>query len=160
MVDFPALIVSADHAWFIPDTQSGLLGDILIIHKVRVLDYDMGSADSLEWLKLGGNQLTSVPHFALRNLSRLRQLDLRGNLISKLDLHSFDTYGKTLKFIFLQKNCIRTIEEGSLDVLESAEWLYLHSNELRELRYDTFKAIIDNLHVLDLHVRTVNPVKS
>ncbi|GIY30771.1 hypothetical protein CEXT_417911 [Caerostris extrusa] len=32
MVDFPALIVSADHSWFIWDTQSGLLGDILIIH--------------------------------------------------------------------------------------------------------------------------------
>ncbi|GFV70144.1 uncharacterized protein TNCV_2552881 [Trichonephila clavipes] len=50
----------------------------------------------------------------------------------------------------LRRN-IQTIEEGALDVLESAEWLYLHSNEMTELRYDTFKAVIDNLHVLDLH---------
>ncbi|KAF8774380.1 Leucine-rich repeat-containing protein let-4 [Argiope bruennichi] len=71
-----------------------------------------GIHDSLEWLKLGGNHLTAVPYQALRNLSRLRQLDLRGNLITKLDSHSFETYGKTLKFIFLQKNCIRRYRRG------------------------------------------------
>lgn len=61
-------------------------------------------SDTLEWLKLGGNQLTKVPQHAFRNLSRLRQLDLRSNKLSKVEIDSFADYGKTLKFIFLQKN--------------------------------------------------------
>lgn len=61
-------------------------------------------SDTLEWLKLGGNQLTKVPQHAFRNLSRLRQLDLRSNKLTKVEIDSFAEYGKTLKFIFLQKN--------------------------------------------------------
>ncbi|GIX93531.1 hypothetical protein CEXT_263941, partial [Caerostris extrusa] len=43
-------------------------------------------------------------------------------------------------------------KRGALDVLESRMVISAFQLELRELRYDTFKAIIDNLHVLDLHV--------
>lgn len=60
--------------------------------------------DSLEWLNLAGNQLDSVPSEALKRLVRLRQLDLRGNLISAVHEDDFQSFGKTLKFVHLQKN--------------------------------------------------------
>nr|XP_042894768.1 leucine-rich repeat-containing protein 15-like [Parasteatoda tepidariorum] len=122
-------------------------------NKIRGIHEDAfkGIHDSLEWLKLGGNKLNHIPQVALRNFSHLRQLDLRCNSIPSIEAQSFQFYGRTLKFIFLQKNKIQRIAEGALDVLESVEWLYLHSNELKELRFNTFRNIIDNLHVLDLH---------
>ena len=60
--------------------------------------------DSLEWLNLGGNRLDSVPSKALRRLARLRQLDLRENKITAILEDDFQSFGKTLKFIYLQKN--------------------------------------------------------
>ncbi len=60
--------------------------------------------ETLEWLKLGENQLTAVPHAALANLTKLRELDLRGNLISKVGAKDFAGYGVNIKFLYLQKN--------------------------------------------------------
>lgn len=53
---------------------------------------------------MGENQLTAVPHAALANLTKLRELDLRGNLISKVGAKDFAGYGVNIKFLYLQKN--------------------------------------------------------
>lgn len=50
-----------------------------------------------------------------------------------------------------QFSSIQTIDHGAFDILESAQWMYIHSNQLTALCYDTFRPVIDNLHVLDLH---------
>lgn len=62
------------------------------------------TSDSLEWLKLGDNRLDEIPSLSLKNLSKLRQLDLRGNNISKVREDDFLPYGRNLKFIYLQNN--------------------------------------------------------
>lgn len=83
--------------------------------------------DSLEWLNLAGNQLDSIPSEALRRLVRLRQLDLRGNLISAVHEDDFQSFGKTLKFIHLQKN----------------QWVkittFAFANIAQPQKYDTFR---------------------
>ncbi|GBO15490.1 hypothetical protein AVEN_216877-1 [Araneus ventricosus] len=63
-----------------------------------------GIESSLEWLKLGDNQLSAIPAEPLRRLEKLRQLDLRQNRIDKILEDDFKDYGRTLKFIYLQKN--------------------------------------------------------
>ncbi|GFU85025.1 leucine-rich repeat-containing protein let-4 [Trichonephila clavipes] len=63
-----------------------------------------GIESSLEWLKLGDNQLSSIPAEPLRRLKKLRQLDLRQNRIDRITEDDFKHYGRTLKFIYLQKN--------------------------------------------------------
>lgn len=60
--------------------------------------------DSLEWLKLGENRLNEIPSNALKNLTKLRQLDLRANNISTIHENSLKEFGINLKFIYLQKN--------------------------------------------------------
>lgn len=60
--------------------------------------------DSLEWLKLGENRLNEIPSNALKNLTKLRQLDLRANNISTIHKDSLKEFGINLKFIYLQKN--------------------------------------------------------
>ena len=54
-------------------------------------------------------------------------------------------------YVFSFSFSIQTIEHGAFEVLESAQWMYIHSNQLTSLHYDTYKPVIDNLHVLDLH---------
>lgn len=60
--------------------------------------------ETLEWLKLGENKLTEVPRRALANVTKLRELDLRGNLIRVLRADDFASYGEKIKFLYLQKN--------------------------------------------------------
>lgn len=60
--------------------------------------------ETLEWLKLGDNQLKEIPTNALQNLTKLRGLDLRGNQIRAVYTKSFSNFGKKLKFLYLQKN--------------------------------------------------------
>ncbi len=65
---------------------------------------DLDFAESLEWLKLGENRLGEIPSSSLRNLTKLRQLDLRGNNITVIHENSLKEFGNNLKFIYLQKN--------------------------------------------------------
>lgn len=60
--------------------------------------------ETLEWLKLGENQLEEIPREALQNLSKLRELDLRGNHITVVSVDAFDNYSSNIKFLYLQKN--------------------------------------------------------
>ncbi|GBM39353.1 hypothetical protein AVEN_20721-1, partial [Araneus ventricosus] len=106
---------------------------------------------SLEWLKLGVNRLEEIPAQSLRNLSRLRQLDLRGNNISKVREDDFTPYGKNLKFIYLQNNWLTSIDAIAFVSLDSLEWLHLQSNQLNTFPYETYTPILNTLQVFDIH---------
>ncbi|GIY64989.1 LRRCT domain-containing protein [Caerostris extrusa] len=107
--------------------------------------------NSLEWLKLGVNRLEEIPSQSLRNLSRLRQLDLRGNNISKVREDDFMPYGKNLKFIYLQNNWLLSIDNIAFVYLDSLEWLHLQSNQLSTFPYETYSPILNTLQVFDIH---------
>ncbi|CAN7937934.1 unnamed protein product, partial [Ixodes hexagonus] len=106
---------------------------------------------TMEWLKLGHNSLSAVPSEALQNLTALRELDLRDNNISFVHGDAFAGYGTSLKFVYLQKNRLQSIEPGAFDRLHSLEWLYLHSNEISTLHYSVFLPVLDTLSILDVH---------
>uniref|UniRef100_T1KQJ2 Uncharacterized protein n=1 Tax=Tetranychus urticae TaxID=32264 RepID=T1KQJ2_TETUR len=73
--------ISAIH----PFAFQGIEGNF--INNLSTQDY------SLEWLTLGDNILNSIPSYALQNLTRLRQLDLRGNNITIVEENSFKDFG-------------------------------------------------------------------
>lgn len=60
--------------------------------------------ENLQYLKLGGNLLHSIPSDALRRLHRLRHLDLKSNNISTIPDDAFAGYGDTITFLNMQKN--------------------------------------------------------
>ncbi|GFS57039.1 uncharacterized protein TNIN_497541 [Trichonephila inaurata madagascariensis] len=74
-----------------------------MLYVLNAIEISM-AVGSLEWLKLGDNQLSSIPAEPLRRLKKLRQLDLRQNRIDRITEDDFKHYGRTLKFIYLQKN--------------------------------------------------------
>lgn len=60
--------------------------------------------ENLQYLRLGDNNLHSVPSDALRRLHRLRHLDLKANNITVLPEDAFTGYGDSITFLNLQKN--------------------------------------------------------
>lgn len=60
--------------------------------------------ENLQYLRLGDNNLHSVPSDALRRLHRLRHLDLKANNITALSEDAFTGYGDSITFLNLQKN--------------------------------------------------------
>lgn len=61
-------------------------------------------SENLQYLRLGDNNLHSVPSNALRRLHRLRHLDLRANNISVINDDTFSLFGDSITFLNLQKN--------------------------------------------------------
>jgi len=61
-------------------------------------------SENLQYLRLGDNNLHSIPSDALRRLHRLRHLDLRSNNITILPEDAFTGYGDSITFLNLQKN--------------------------------------------------------
>jgi len=60
--------------------------------------------ENLQYLRLGDNNIHSIPSEALRRLHRLRHLDLRSNNISNINEDAFTGFGDTISSINLQKN--------------------------------------------------------
>lgn len=48
--------------------------------------------------------MNEIPYEALKNLTKLRELDLRGNHIQVVHSSSFDDFGQNIKFLNLQRN--------------------------------------------------------
>jgi len=86
-----------------PNAFNGIQGKVRAI-TAQLIRIEICSSESLEWLKLGENQLKEIPCSALQNLSKLRELDLRGNLIEVVHKDSFHQFGANIKFLHLQKN--------------------------------------------------------
>lgn len=66
--------------------------------------YYFNVSENLQYLRLGDNNIQSIPSEALRPLHRLRHLDLRNNNISFIQEDAFTGYGDSLTFLNLQKN--------------------------------------------------------
>lgn len=61
-------------------------------------------SENLQYLRLGDNNIHTIPTDALRRLHRLRHLDLRSNNISIIAEDAFAGYGDSITFLNLQKN--------------------------------------------------------
>lgn len=61
-------------------------------------------AATLQYLRLGDNNIHTIPSDALRPLHKLRHLDLRANNISSIAEDAFAGYGDSITFLNLQKN--------------------------------------------------------
>lgn len=105
----------------------------------------------MEWLKLGFNRLNEVPTEALREMTQLRELDLRGNNISSLGSRAFAAFGTNLKFLYMMRNSISSLASDAFANLPHLEWLYLNHNRLRMLQRSVFEKITDTLVILDVH---------
>lgn len=60
--------------------------------------------ENLQYLRLGDNNLHSIPSDSLRRLHRLRHLDLKANNISHIAEDAFTGFGDSITFLNLQKN--------------------------------------------------------
>lgn len=60
--------------------------------------------ENLQYLRLGDNNLHSIPSESLRRLHRLRHLDLKANNISHIAEDAFTGFGDSITFLNLQKN--------------------------------------------------------
>lgn len=111
---------------------------------------------TMEWLKLGFNRLDEVPSEPLRDMIQLRELDLRGNNISKLESYAFSPFGANLKFLYMMHNRIASLSPEAFANLPHLEWLYLNHNRLRVLHRSVFEKITDTLVILDVHGMETN----
>lgn len=59
---------------------------------------------TLQYLRLGDNNIHTIPSNALQPLHKLRHLDLRANNISSIAEDAFAGYGDSITFLNLQKN--------------------------------------------------------
>jgi len=75
---------------------------------------------------------------------------MRSNNISYLEEDSFVGFGESLKFLWLQKNRIKTIPNMALSDLHSLESLYLQNNDLTHLPHEVIEPVLDSLDVLKL----------
>jgi Leucine-rich repeat (LRR) protein len=60
--------------------------------------------ENLQYLRLGDNNIHTIPTEALKRLHRLRHLDLRSNNISYIAEDAFIGFGDSITFLNLQKN--------------------------------------------------------
>ena len=105
----------------------------------------------MQWIKLGHNHLKEIPTMALRNMTGLRELDVRGNNITRVEKDAFATYNNNIRFLYLMKNQIEFLHEEALASLPRLEWLYLNQNRLRRLSKEIFESIVDTLIIVDVH---------
>ena len=105
----------------------------------------------MQWIKLGHNHLKEIPTVALRNMTGLRELDVRGNNITRVEKNAFATYNTNIRFLYLMKNEIEFLHPEALASLPRLEWLYMNQNRLRRLSREIFEPIVDTLIIIDVH---------
>ncbi|KAJ8910443.1 hypothetical protein NQ315_016988 [Exocentrus adspersus] len=114
------------------------------------LSSDVSITENLQYLRLGDNNIHTIPSEALRGLHRLRHLDLRANNISYIAEDAFYGFGDTITFLNLQKNDIRSLSGLIFENLNSLETLNLQNNKLTHISEDVMEPILDTLRVVDI----------
>ncbi|VDP06507.1 unnamed protein product [Heligmosomoides polygyrus] len=107
----------------------------------------------LEVLKLSGCSIHSLDPGTFASLKNLTQLDLRVNLIQNISAYAFDGLSKLTR-LSLAGNYIRSDLWIGLDNLTEID---LGWNEIKQLSYDAFLPLSDNLLTLNLRH---NPLKT
>lgn len=102
-----------------------------------------GAFDGLErslWeLSLHHNQLVEVPSRSLRNLKKLKLLDLSGNHIDCIELDSFSGLDGSLERLILADNSIDSLPRGAFTSLPKLDTIDLSGNNIAYLDPSIFE---------------------
>ncbi len=100
------------------------------------------------WLRLRGNDLTTLPEDVFEGLSNLGYLDLSSNMITTLPEDLFDGLS-SLTRLELTNNDLTTLSEDVFEGLSSLRTLHLANNDLTVLPEDVFEGLsgLSNLFV-------------
>ena len=96
--------------------------------------------DSLEYLLLGGNQLTSLPEDVFDGLTTVTYLDLGANTFSSLPEDIFDGLD-SLRLLDLSFNDLVSLPGDIFDGLSNLQSMLLNFNELTALPEDVFDGL-------------------
>ncbi|XP_031631630.1 chaoptin isoform X2 [Contarinia nasturtii] len=143
-----------------------------------------GLERSLWELSLHHNQLVEVPTRAIRNLKKLKYLDLSANQIDCIEIDSFFGLEASLERLILADNAIDSLPRNAFsslpkldtidlsgnniaylepnifdDGMPSLAKLFLSNNALVELPYNAL-ATLKNLRVLDLSHNLINSIRT
>ncbi|CAI2309920.1 unnamed protein product [Caenorhabditis sp. 36 PRJEB53466] len=103
----------------------------------------------IEVLKLSGCSIPSLEPGQFATLKKLRELDLRVNLIENITAYSFDGL-ESLSRLSLAGNFISKLEPDVFFGLSSLEDLDLGWNEIKTIPSDVFKPLTEKLTVFSL----------
>ncbi|KAL4716304.1 hypothetical protein ACJJTC_014784 [Scirpophaga incertulas] len=107
-----------------------------------------GLDKSLWELELREDKLTAVPSRSLRNLQKLRLLDLSGNEITDISGDDWRNLEGTLQTLMLADNSISEPARGCIFCLEMQETLDLHGNHLAVIETGVFRDGMGRLNKL------------
>ncbi|XP_063381179.1 protein artichoke-like [Cydia fagiglandana] len=105
--------------------------------------------ETLASLDLGHNELTEVPHEALRDLKVLNWLSLQHNFISDLDGVEWGGMAETLTSLSLSNNRLTWLRAGSLKPLRALTTLELDGNRIRAVDAGSLPRAIVTLRLSD-----------
>ncbi|RVE54580.1 hypothetical protein evm_000701 [Chilo suppressalis] len=115
-----------------------------IIHEEAFYGLDK----SLWELELREDKLTAVPSRSLRNLQRLKLLDLSGNEITDISGDDWRNLEGTLQTLILADNSIANLPLDAFSGLEMLETLDLHGNHLAVIESGVFRDGMSRLNKL------------
>lgn len=102
-----------------------------------------GAFDGLErsmWeLSLHHNQLVEVPSRALRNLKKIKFLDLSGNQIYCIEFNSFSGLDASLERLILADNLIDSLPRDAFSSLPKLDTIDLSGNNIAYLDPNIFE---------------------
>lgn len=103
-----------------------------------------------DYLSFGGDDITELDADVFRDLSKVKQIYLAGNLLTELPAGVFHGLASCKK-IYLNSNRLSVVPPGVFDNLISMEWLYLHTNELKTLPNDMLTNNLPSLKRFDVY---------
>lgn len=123
-----------------------------------------GAFDGLErtlWeLSLHHNQLVEVPSRALRNLKKLKYLDLSGNQIDCIELDSFAGLENSLERLILADNSIDNLPRDAFSSLPKLDTIDLSGNNIAYLDPNIFQDGMANLAKVCNFILTLDFVRN
>lgn len=60
--------------------------------------------ETLKWLKMANNSISEIPTEALKGMHKLQEFDFKKNNISVIKDDAFESFGKTVRYLYLQNN--------------------------------------------------------
>ncbi|CAL4125556.1 unnamed protein product, partial [Meganyctiphanes norvegica] len=109
-----------------------------------------GVERSLWELDLQFNELTKIPRDALKNLRKLKSLDLTGNHISDLVPEDFEGFQKSIQTLILAENSLVVIQDGIFRTLERLKTLNLRGNNIMNIGDRAFQGSSNLLSYINL----------